>query len=69
MVIVSKAGVIIPVSLGFREDRFKHYSKIAHTISEYIGSEFIEPNVKLPRLVLEGSGTQLRITYRVGKMG
>lgn len=69
IVIVSKAGVIMPVSLGFREDRFKHYSKIAHTISEYIGSEFVEPNIKLPRLVLEDSGTQLRITYRVGKMG
>jgi hypothetical protein len=69
MVVVSKTGAIKPVSLDFREDRFKHYSELARTISEFIGSEFVEPNVKLPRLVLEGSGQQPRITYRVGKKG
>lgn len=69
MVIVSKTGVIKPVSLDFREDRFKHYTEIVRTISEFVGSEFVAPNIKLPRMVLEGSGTKSRITYRVGKMG
>ena len=69
MVIVSKTGIIKPVSLDFREGRFKHYTEIACTISEFVGSKFVEPNIKLPRLVIESSGTQSSITYRVGKMG
>ncbi|OGK12127.1 MAG: hypothetical protein A2W80_11470 [Candidatus Riflebacteria bacterium GWC2_50_8] len=69
IVLVSQAGAVIPVSLGFREDRQKHYVEIARTISYFIGSEFVEPNPRLPRLVLEDSGQQIYITYRVAKIG
>jgi hypothetical protein len=67
IVIISQTGVVKPVSLGFREDRYKYYVEIARTISEFIGREFVEPKLKLPRLLLEHSGQQIRITYRVGK--
>jgi len=69
IVVVSQTGVIKPVTLAFREDRYKHYVEMARTISGFVGSEFVEPNIKLPRLVLEHHGPQPRITYRVGKMG
>jgi hypothetical protein len=69
IVLVSQTGVIMPVSLGFREDRYKQHVEIARTISYFIGYELVEPNPKLPRLVLEHSGPQLQITYRVGKIG
>lgn len=69
IVLVSRAGTVTPVTLGFREDRHKHYVELARTLSNFIGCEFVEPNPKLPRLVIEDSGTQLRITYRVAKTG
>lgn len=68
-VLVSRTGIITPVSLEFREDKFKNYVEMARKISEFIGSEFVEPNIKLPRLVLEHSGGQHRITYRVSRPG
>ncbi|HNX75969.1 MAG TPA: hypothetical protein PLM07_17780 [Candidatus Rifleibacterium sp.] len=69
MVVVSKTGIIEPVSLPFHQDKFKFYTEMARSISVFIGTKFVEPNVKLPRLVLEGVSPKLQITYRVGKMG
>lgn len=69
IVVVSQTGVIKPITLYFREDRFRHYVETARTISSFVGREFVEPNFKLPRLVLEYVGEQSRITYRVGKKG
>ncbi len=69
IVVVSQTSVIEPVTLAFREDKFKHYVELARTISDFVGKKFVEPNVKLPRLVLEYSGDQPLITYRVGKPG
>ncbi len=69
IVIVSQAGVIMPVTLEFRKDRYKYYVEMARTIGDFVGSDFVEPNVNLPCLVLENSGSQPRITYRVGKNG
>ncbi|HNW12774.1 MAG TPA: hypothetical protein PKI71_15525, partial [Candidatus Rifleibacterium sp.] len=45
IVIVSQAGVIKPVTLYFREDRFRHYVETARTISSFVGREFVEPNI------------------------
>ncbi len=52
LVLVSQTGVIMPVSLGFREDRYKQHVEIARTISCFIGYELVEPNPSFPVLFL-----------------
>lgn len=55
IVLVTKEAAVIPISLGFREDRHKHYVEVARKISYFLGCEFVEPDHRLPRIVLEGS--------------